>query len=427
MPAPPAQNNPLFRKAALDRLSSPEQLDMLVQVTRTPAWMALATLGALLLTAVVWGIFGSIPTKVSAEGILISRGGIFDVLAVGNGTVGELRVREGDVVEEGQIVARVDQPDMERELEGAKADRVALGASFSSLQGFTKKDLGLRSESTALQRAKQLDTIAFSEDRLKALAEQITSEEELLQRGLITKQTLLQTKQSYFSTKDQLERARNDLKQLDVQELSQKSQSQQELGRTEQQIRDTERRIALLESQLERNAVVRSPYRGTVVELRVNRGDVVHSGEAVLSLRPAGREEAREGLQALVYVPPTEGKSIQPGMEVQVSPSTANKEEVGFLVGRVTYVSEFPATFQGMMRVLSNSDLVKRLSGDGAPFAVYVELEADTESASGYRWSSIRGRSVKVAAGTLSDVSITTRKRRPISLVIPLIREYVGI
>ena len=38
----------IFRKVALERLSSPEQLDQLMQVTSPKGWLALAGLGALL-------------------------------------------------------------------------------------------------------------------------------------------------------------------------------------------------------------------------------------------------------------------------------------------------------------------------------------------------------------------------------------------
>jgi HlyD family secretion protein len=425
---PPASTgNEMFRKAALDRLSSPDQLDMLLQVTRTPAWLGLGGLVMLVGAAILWGLFGTIPTNVQAEGILVSRGGVFDVFAGAGGTVAEVAVKEGDAVDLGQVVARIDQPELERQLENARAELAEIQASHADLQAYTNKDIGLRTESLVVQRAKLQDTIAFSQDRLKAVGEQIAGEEQLLERGLITKQSLLQTRQTYFSTKDQLDRARNDIKQLDVQELSTRSQSDQEVGRSQQRMRDTGRRIGLLEAQLERSSTVKSPYRGSVVEIRVNRGDVLRPGLSVLSLRLADVPHAGGALETLIYVRPTDGKSIVPGMEVQISPSTAQKEEFGYLVGRVTYVSEFPSTGQGMMRVLSNEELVKRLSGDGAPFAIYADLEPDPQAVSGYRWSSLKGREVKVASGTLCNVSVTTRKRRPISLVIPLLREYTGL
>ena len=62
----------IFRKVALERLSSPDQLDLLTQVVGTKGWLVLATLAFAVLVATVWGIFGEIPSKVSGQSMLTS-------------------------------------------------------------------------------------------------------------------------------------------------------------------------------------------------------------------------------------------------------------------------------------------------------------------------------------------------------------------
>jgi hypothetical protein len=62
----------IFRKVALDRLASPEQLDQLLQVTRPTGWLALAALYTLLAAAVLWSIFGSIAVQVSGRAALVA-------------------------------------------------------------------------------------------------------------------------------------------------------------------------------------------------------------------------------------------------------------------------------------------------------------------------------------------------------------------
>ena len=56
----------IFRKVALDRLSSPEQLDTLMRVITPKAWLALCPLLMLILGGTVWGWFGSLPDKILA-------------------------------------------------------------------------------------------------------------------------------------------------------------------------------------------------------------------------------------------------------------------------------------------------------------------------------------------------------------------------
>ena len=65
----------IFRKVSLERLSSPEQLDQMVQVTDPKGWIALAGLGALLLAAIAWGIWGSIPPRPRGTASCCGRGG----------------------------------------------------------------------------------------------------------------------------------------------------------------------------------------------------------------------------------------------------------------------------------------------------------------------------------------------------------------
>jgi HlyD family secretion protein len=80
-----------------------------------------------------------------------------------------------------------------------------------------------------------------------------------------------------------------------------------------------------------------------------------------------------------------------------------------------------------MVRVLENSALVQALAAAGPPFAAYIELEKDAASVSGYRWSSFKGNDVPVSTGTICIVNITVHERRPVELVIPMIRQALGL
>ena len=84
------QSNSIFRQVALERLSSPEQLDQIVQVTNPKSWLALLAIGALLVTAVTWGIIGRIPVEVSGSAILLNSGGVNNIISVQTGQIATL-------------------------------------------------------------------------------------------------------------------------------------------------------------------------------------------------------------------------------------------------------------------------------------------------------------------------------------------------
>ncbi len=103
-------NPTIFRKDALNRLSSPEQLDQAMRVTRPRAWLALVGLGAVLLMALVWGINGRIPITMEQQGLLVRPGSLRNAVALNSGQVSEVKVKPGDIIEPGQAVASLLAP-----------------------------------------------------------------------------------------------------------------------------------------------------------------------------------------------------------------------------------------------------------------------------------------------------------------------------
>ncbi|MEO6194090.1 MAG: NHLP bacteriocin system secretion protein, partial [Thermoanaerobaculia bacterium] len=120
----------IFRKVALERLSSPEQLDQMVQVTDPKGWLALTGIGALLLAAIGWGIFGSIPTTSQGDGILLRQGGISDLVSNAAGQVQEVLVGVGDVIEKGQPVARIQQDALLRQIADDRSKQGVLRSQY---------------------------------------------------------------------------------------------------------------------------------------------------------------------------------------------------------------------------------------------------------------------------------------------------------
>lgn len=178
-------------------------------------------------------------------------------------------------------------------------------------------------------------------------------------------------------------------------------------------------RLADLSAQYELASNVVSTHDGLVVEVLVSKGDVVTVNQPVLSV-----EAPVKLLEALIYMPPqSEAKRIKPGMMVQLSPATAPKERYGYLTGKVTSVSKYPSTEQGMLTIFNNPALVRDLMRQGAPIAISVTLVPDSGIRSGYRWSSSAASQLDLSSGTMASASFTIEVQRPISLVIPLLKQ----
>ena len=412
----------IFRKVALERLSSPEQLDQLMQVTTPKGWLALTALGALLLTAVGWGVFGSIPTEATGEGILLRRGGVSNVVTAESGQVEEILVGVGDVIEKGQAVARIRQEELLRQIQDSRDKIAGVRGEYRDLLRFASEQERLRERDLAQQRANLQQNIRALEREVQIAEERIAVERDLLKDGLITKQTLLATEARLNTAQDQLASARLELNGLELKRLEAEQQVSQQIETREATIRDLEIELRQRQARLGETARVVSNRAGRVLELLVDRGDVVNPGTPLLNL-----EVVSEELEAVLFVPATAGKRVQPGMEVRISPSTVKREEYGSLLGRVTWAAEFPSTQRGMLRLLGNDALIDRLMQAGPPIQINVALEKDPRTPTGYRWSSSTGPNVQISSGTLASGDVIVRKERPIHLVIPTIREKLGI
>ena len=91
----------IFRAAAMEQLSSPEQLDQLIDVTRPADWIGALVIGVSLAAVVTWSIIGRIPSRASGEGILVSdAGGVVDAISAVSGRLDSVEVAIGDRVAE---------------------------------------------------------------------------------------------------------------------------------------------------------------------------------------------------------------------------------------------------------------------------------------------------------------------------------------
>lgn len=412
----------IFRKVALERLSSPEQLDQLVQVTDPRGWLALLGLGSLLVAGLGWGVWGSIPTEASGEGILLRQGGVSDLVSAAPGQVAEVLVGVGDVIEKGQPVARIRQDALLRQIQDTRAKLAAQEREVAALQRSAGEQKRLRSRDLAQQRADLERTIATLETDLSLLGERLTAEQALLDDGLITKQAFLDTQQLANAKRDELAQRRLALSGLDLKRLEADQQLDQQLEARQAARRDLDLEVGELEAKLAENVDVLSPFAGRVLEVLASSGDVVAPGTPMLAV-----EVLSEELFAVLFVPATTGKKVRSGMAVRVSPSTVKREEYGTLLGRVAWVAEFPSTARGMKRLLGNEALVTKLMEQGPPIQVNVGLTRDASTPTGYLWSSSRGPSLEITSGTLASGDVVVREERPIALVIPTLRQALGL
>ena len=112
--------NEHFRKAALDALSTPEQLNQPLQLLRPAQWLLLTSLSLFSLIILTWSIFGRIPVRISGKGVLIKPNSLTVVQSETSGQITELAVNVGECLEKDSLMARVDLMSQEIEVKAVK-------------------------------------------------------------------------------------------------------------------------------------------------------------------------------------------------------------------------------------------------------------------------------------------------------------------
>lgn len=413
----------LFRNKALARISSPEQLDQLLRMSSPAIWLALAALAGLFGCALVWGFYGSLPTKVAGQGILLRSSGMFTVTAQSSGEVKNLYFVKGGNVRRGQVLAQIAQPALMDKVEDARSVLTGLKEKHRLTKYYGGEDTRLNLE-VLTDKRQALDAdienlrkqISWYEERIKAMTPYVKD-------GTISKLQLFEYDSDRATGLENLSKKENERKKIESQLLELKNKIDQQLVDLENQITVAQNSLHAAMLDLKTSAVVVSPHEGRVVEVGVNVGSILSPGATIATLERTEDEGAH--LEALLYFSPEQGQRIKPGMVVQVSPNTARQERYGSMLALVTKVSPYPSTQAELDRALQNPALVRQLMDSGLKFGVDCVLVPDHATTSGYKWSSSNGPDFTIEPGTLCSASVVIERQQPISLILPLWNKYV--
>ena len=198
----------MFRQESLEKLSSPERLDQLMQVVNSKSWISLAALGLLGVTAMVWSIFVRIPVTVEGAGVMINPSKVLPIQTKSSGQLIDLKVKNGDLVEKGEVIATVDTSDIEKQLVRSEAKLAQLqsqNVKTSSIQTqrqereflaieeqrqSLEQKLEIIEDLTPTLKEKGLSSIQSQRQNLQKRQQKLTDQVPTFEKRLATRETL---------------------------------------------------------------------------------------------------------------------------------------------------------------------------------------------------------------------------------------------
>ncbi len=359
--------------------------------------------GATVLLFVLWAKFAWIDEIVRADGEVISGARPQIVQNLEGGILAEMMVSEGDIVEPGQIMARLRGTqfqtrvdDLSDQLVAAEIRRVRLEAEMAGQSTFDIDPLienyspSIVASERSLLAARQADYQSKVEGAGAVLREtqtELTSMEDMYARNIVA---LFEVTNARKAHSDAQNRYNDVVTGMDLARANEYSETLQALSTLTQDLR-------LAQDQLNRT-VITAPMRGIVNNLGVTTiGGVIRPGEEIFQIIPLDDE-----LFVEAHVPPEDIASVRTGQEATIKLSAYDYTVYGTLQATVDFISA--DTFKDDRRV------------DGDPH-YKVTLRVDLTNLSD------RQREIEIRPGMQATVELHTGEKTVLQyLTKPLYR-----
>ncbi len=403
------------------------------------------TLSALVFGAIGWAHYSKVDEVATTQGELIPSAQVRPVRALEGGIISEIRIKEGDQVNKGDVLLVQDpalnQSEVDRLQKIAEAVRQDIARLKAESQGQTSTGTALQDQLLAA-RLREFDTrqaTAVAEaQRQIAVTEEAKAQLVKLQGNLVNAKTALENAQvreaslrelvdgaiprfDYLEAKDRLTEAEDRVSSLQ-QEIAAQQQSirqaeqayqaaNQTTGRLTSerqseilgQLKQRQEELANLDGQLAQarlrteGQTITAPVSGKIYDVQTTLGErTVSPGQELLSILPND-----ENLLLEVKVLNRDIGFISEGMRAKVKLATFPFQEFGTIEGEVIQLSP-------------NATLDKDL---GLVFKAKVKLSQNNVV--------VHGKPVELAPGMAATAEIVTRQRSVLTFLLePITRRF---
>ena len=383
---------------------------------------ALAAFVFLGVITILWGFFGSIPTRIQGFGEIVTSDGLHSVTSSASGQVESIYVRYGQHVEKGDLLLRLKQPDIADQIDSVKTQIKTVSAELEILRSGDSQSAVLREQLRKLDLARLNAQLEGINSQIAFLEDQVAKQRELLAHGYIVASTLQETQQALNNAKVNRDQVRENIRSQMLDHQQWRVQTDMNEKVKANQLVNLQEQLAVLNDQYVRNTEVRADRAGRVVSINVAPNVVAQRGQSLLVLEEDGAEAP---YRFIFYVPFNADSRITKGMRVDVELLTVDHNRYGWLIGTVSDVEDFVATTDQMRNRLQNEELIGKITATGPVYYVAVDLKRDPSTVSGYAWTNRKGPPHAIRAGNLGNGYVHVEERAPVDYLIPIFKKYL--
>ena len=350
---------------------------------------------AFLVVFVIWAYNSPLEEVTRGQGSIIPSSREQVIQSLDPGTIAEMRVQEGDIVEKDEVLLKLDDTRSSAILRESEAKVANLEAMLARLKAESygtaivfpagiSKDLQQRERAAYEARRRAMtDAVAGLGQSKAALDQEIRITAPMVKHGVVSEVELLRMQRESSDLAQQISQRKNDYA----------AKANEELVRVESELAQAKENMAMRADPVERSEV-KAPMRGIVKDIKINTvGGVVTAGQEIMTIVPLD-----DKLLVEAYINPRDVAFIRPGLPAVVKISAYDYAIYGGLDGKVTLIS--PDTLSNQNRATDQLKLDQN--------QVYYRMLVQTE---GNTLRDKNGKELPIIPGMVATVDVKTGEK----------------
>ncbi|UOG16939.1 HlyD family type I secretion periplasmic adaptor subunit [Acinetobacter sp. PK01] len=389
-----------YRNPPTERVQSKDlellnDLNAALQTERhTGLFWTIGLLFVFMVVFVFWAYHSHVEEVTRGQGSVIPTSREQILQSLDPGTIKEMLVKEGDIVEKGQILLRLDDTRSSailRESEAKVANLEAMSARLSAESYGTEikfpdgisESLKHRERAAYVARRRAVDDAVAGLQTSKAMLDrEISITSPMVAEGVMSEVELLRMRRQSSDLALQINEKRNQYA----------ADANNELVRVESELAQAKENMAMRADPVDRS-LIRAPLRGIVKNIKINTvGGVVQAGQDIMEIVPLN-----DKLLVEAYIRPQDVAFVHPGLGAIVKITAYDYALYGGLEGKVTLIS--PDTLRDKTRP---SEL--NLNPDEAYYRILVETSQNS-------LTDKNGKTMPIIPGMIASVDVKTGEK----------------
>lgn len=389
-----------YRNPPTERVQSKDlkllnDLNAALQTERhTGLFWTVGLLFVFMIVFVFWAYHSHVEEVTRGQGSVIPTSREQILQSLDPGTIKEMLVKEGDIVEKGQILLRLDDTRSSailRESEAKVANLEAMSARLRAESYGTEikfpngisESLKHRERAAYVARRRAVDEAVAGLQTSKAMLDrEISITSPMVAEGVMSEVELLRMRRQSSDLALQINEKRNQYA----------ADANNELVRVESELAQAKENMAMRADPVDRS-LIRAPLRGIVKNIKINTvGGVVQAGQDIMEIVPLN-----DKLLVEAYIRPQDVAFVHPGLGAIVKITAYDYALYGGLEGKVTLIS--PDTLRDKTRP---SEL--NLNPDEAYYRILVETSQNS-------LTDKNGKTMPIIPGMIASVDVKTGEK----------------